>query len=195
MYCINNPINNLDSSGHSWIGAFTQGVVSAYSYLAFSIASLFVEDIRDDMASIGWNLFNTSESLVLNSNKVSFYKGVPVIKFSSDFLSSFSFYSIFFNEYNNRSKDTIFHEYGHTLQARELDPVTYMLFYGIPSITINGLEKLGVCFGIEYLDYPWERSADIFSSKDFSNESRDTVAIAYFVTTQIFSNLLSWIIS
>lgn len=44
------------------------------------VASIFDEDVRNDMNAIGWNPFNTNETATLNSSKVSFYKGVPVFR-------------------------------------------------------------------------------------------------------------------
>ena len=42
------------------------------------VASFWDDDIRSDMNAIGWNPFNSNANDVINSNKVSFYKGVPV---------------------------------------------------------------------------------------------------------------------
>ena len=53
---------------------------SVLSYAGMAFASIFDEDIRNDMNGIGWNPFNTDESATLNSSKVSFYKGVPVFR-------------------------------------------------------------------------------------------------------------------
>ena len=41
---------------------------SALSYAGMAVASIFDEDIRNDMNAIGWNPFNTDESARLNSS-------------------------------------------------------------------------------------------------------------------------------
>ena len=168
-------------------GILTQGAVSIISYITFAIASLFDKDIKADMDAIGWDPFNFEESKVVQSEKVSFYKGIPVIKFSDNILSSFSFYAIFYNKNKNRLSNTVFHEYGHTIQARELDPLAYMSFYGLPSMAINGLQKVGISFNVTYLDCPWERSADIFSLGNFSFIDKDIIVMCYFVITKLLS--------
>ena len=56
-----------------------------------AVASIFDDDIRNDMNAIGWNPFNTDESASLNSRKVSFYKGVPVFRNNMERSGSFGF--------------------------------------------------------------------------------------------------------
>ena len=95
VYCGNNPVMYADPSGHiaalvairiflycfTPVGsAVTQAAVSTVSYAGMAVASIWDEDIRADMNAIGWNPFNTNESTVLGSNKVSFYKGMPVFR-------------------------------------------------------------------------------------------------------------------
>lgn len=112
MYCKDNPIMFVDPSGHSalaiffigmFILAFTpigglalQVVVSIGSYTVMSIWALgdFMfnngEGAWADMCSINWNPFNSNESATVNSNYVSFYKGVPVFRTELDRSGSFS---------------------------------------------------------------------------------------------------------
>ena len=72
--------------------AVTQAAVSTVSYVGMAVASIWDEDIRADMNAIGWNPFNTNENAVLGSNKVSFYKGMPVFRTNGD--RSGTFYAI-----------------------------------------------------------------------------------------------------
>ena len=74
VYCGNDPVNMADSDGNSAV------VTSTLSYIGIAIASIFDEDIRNDMNTIGWNPFNKNEYATLNSSKVSLYKGVPVFR-------------------------------------------------------------------------------------------------------------------
>ena len=60
------------------------------------IASLFNEQIKQDLENINYNPFNSSETDVINSQKVSFYKGVPVFKINNG-KGSMSFGAIFFD--------------------------------------------------------------------------------------------------
>ena len=175
-YCYNDPVNYSDPSGHiPWLisaallftpvgGATLQIRTSVLSYAGMAIASMFDEDIRNDMNAIGWNPFNTDESATLNSRYVSFYKGVPV--FRTDLPRSGSFGAIFLRRFWVDEKgvshkltdpDELRHERGHNWQLMMMGVGTYGFTVGIPSPA-----KLGkwVKNG-KYYDSPWERMADI----------------------------------
>jgi hypothetical protein len=105
------------------------------------------------MKAIKWNPFNSNEDLVLESNKMSFYKGVPVFKSSLD--RSGSFYAIFLNE--RADETTLKHERGHNWQAMMMGVGTYALAVGIPS-----WKKWGPwAKARRYYDAPWETMANI----------------------------------
>lgn len=97
---------------------------SILSYLGVTISSLFNQDIKNDMLAIDWNIFNTDETSVINAQKVSFYKGVPVFKFKHN--RSGSFLAIFIS-YEQESIDTLHHEFGHNIQQLLLGPIKYLL--------------------------------------------------------------------
>ena len=98
-YCGNNPVMYFDRFGNfPWLilalvavvmlftpvgGTVAQVATSVVSYVGMTVASIFDEDIRNDMNAFGWNPFNTDEFATLNSSKVSFYKGVPVFRTAS----------------------------------------------------------------------------------------------------------------
>ena len=171
-YCFNNPVNFTDSTGQFAVGIFlalaavflftpvggvvAQTAVSAVSYVGMAIASIWDADIRADMNAIGWNPFNSSESAVLGSNKVSFYKGAPV--FLKNGGRSGSFYAISLNK--NRNADTLRHEWGHNVQAMIMGPGNYGLTVGIMSPLILGKHK--GWDGVNYYNSPWETMADVF---------------------------------
>ena len=106
-YCLNNPVMHLDETGCFAKGLLFQFAVSALCYVGFSIASIWDKDVKSDMDNLGKlfgdskneflssipNIFNNKEDIVLNSKKVSFYKGVPVYRVNLP--SSFSFAAIF----------------------------------------------------------------------------------------------------
>ena len=122
-YCGNDPVNMADPDGNSavLIGLiivaillFTpvgetvfQVVTSTLSYIGIAIASIFDEDIRNDMNAIGWNPFNKNEYATLNSSKVSLYKGVPVFRTAAGGRSG-SFGAIFLAK--GSGIDSIHHE-------------------------------------------------------------------------------------
>lgn len=132
-------------------GVPIQITASMLSYLGITIGSIFDEDIRNDMNSINWNIFNTDEMPVLNSEKVSFYKGVPVFKFNHN--RSGSFLAIFISR-QQESVDTLYHEFGHNIQQLVLGPIKYLLCIGLPSM-FEWSNRY-------YYNRPWEITADIF---------------------------------
>ena len=101
------PVMYLDPSGEFgllfWLvvsGIVLCTATSADGYLAATVMSIWDEEVREDMNDIGWNPFNSDESIVADSNKVSFYKGQFVIrgdyKISSN--RSFSFGIMFWTK-------------------------------------------------------------------------------------------------
>ena len=101
--------------------AVTQAAVSTVSYVGMAVASIWDEDIRADMNAIGWNPFNTNENAVLGSNKVSFYKGMPVFRTNGD--RSGTFYAIALKRSANAVE--LRHERGHGSQAMMMGIGTY----------------------------------------------------------------------
>ena len=164
-YCANDPINKYDPTGHfPWLilavaillftplgGTVAQVVTSVVSYAGVAVASIFNEDVINDMNAIGWNPFNTDESATLNSSKVSFYKGVPVFRIASH-KRSFSAGAIFLAK--GRNEDTLRHERGHNLQLMTIGITYYGLMIGMPS-WYNWSSK-------SYYDRPWEITAYVF---------------------------------
>ena len=86
-YCMFNPVMYVDPYGKSVIiNAILEAAVSFFLYVGMCVASVFDEDIRNDMESINWNPFNSNENAVVNSKKISFYKGVSVIRGGQPFI-------------------------------------------------------------------------------------------------------------
>src|SRR5699024_4540194 len=149
VYCGNNPVMYADPSGHLFGlitigvlafmftpigGTVAQAAVSTVSYAGMAVASIWDEDIRADMNAIGWNPFNTNESAVLGSNKVSFYKGMPVFRTNGG--RSGTFYAIALK----RDADAVElrHERGHGSQAMAMGVITSAFTVGIPSPVMLG---------------------------------------------------------
>jgi len=160
VYCGNNPVMYTDPSGEFSVSGFLLDVTaSILGYIAACVMSIWDEQVWADMYSIGWNPFNTDESKVAGSKKVSFYKGQFVIR--SDFSitngRSFSFGIMFLDISVTNTpygRDSVKHEWGHFVQLYYLGIPKFILFFGIPSMLTSGYDKY-------YYSYPWERSADL----------------------------------
>ena len=176
-YCRNNPISYVDPSGHfPWlilaavllftpIGGFvTQAAVSAISYVAMSawaLGDLIFNDGKGawaDMCSIKWNPFNTNENKVVESNNISFYKGVPVFQISG-MGGSMSLGAIFFDK--SQEVEVLKHERGHNTQLMSMGLGNYLIQIGIPSVWKNGDET------------PWELSASMLGGSALANGYSD----------------------
>ena len=181
-YCGNDPINKYDPTGHfPWLilaavllftpvgGIALQVVTSVLSYAGMAVASIFDEDIRNDMNVIGWNPFNTDESATLNSNKVSFYKGVPVFRTAAGGRSG-SFGAIFLTK--GSGVDTLRHERGHNSQLMMMGAANYGLMIGLPS----WLEWSNR----PYYDRPWEITADVFGGVTGRTHSQTDINRGYW---------------
>ena len=167
-YCNNDPVNKYDPTGHFSIwalaaivavlftpigGTALQVATSVVSYAGMAGASIFDEDIRNDMNKIGWNPFNSNEDATLASDKVSFYKGVPVFRTTDG--RSGSFGAIFLRD--GADETSLRHERGHNWQLMMMGIGTYGFTVGIPSPL-----KLGSWAKNEQYHYaPWEAMADI----------------------------------
>lgn len=150
-YCGNNPVDNVDPTGHNPILQF---FISSAAYVSFAVASIWNEDVRNDMKAIGWNPFNTCENTAVSCTSVSFYRGVPII--NADKLGmngSLSLGLIFLSNGNYGTgitmQDVLKHEYGHSIQLRKLGLIKYLILIGIPSYNKN------------YDNSPWELNASI----------------------------------
>ncbi len=174
-YCGNNPVNNIDPEGHLFLaslllvgaaillftpigGAVVQTVVSVASYGGAAVASIWDEDIRNEMNAIHWNPFNGDESAVMGSNKVSFYKGVPVFSVNNKG-GSMSLGAIWFDK--SQGAEVLKHERGHNTQLMSMGLGNYILQIGIPSLCKNDDNT------------PWELSASILGDSGLSSSATD----------------------
>ncbi len=143
-----NPISSIVSS---ITGGLTQVGMSLGMYGGFFMAA-WDDKIYNDLASINFNMFNNDEDAVINSKKVSFYKGVPVTKQNVD-----RSYNVFGAIALNSDSDvnTLKHEYGHSFQQLVLGPINYLFTVGIPSAAEFQKDK----YENHYYDTPWESIA------------------------------------
>ncbi len=193
-YCLNNPVMGYDPEGTFLIDAAITGFLaqanfSIRAYVCFAIAAIWDEDVRKDMNAIHWNPFNTNEEEVLNSSKVSFYKGVPVIRQDGD--RSGTFLGIFLSRNEGDNKDIVKHEYGHAVHQMIIGPLPYLVHVGIPSYYKWGPYRDE---GDDYYNNPQEAMADILGGSSRAHTKTDTVAaIIWFIATIISPLPLSYL--
>ena len=140
-------------------GFFTQIGFSTMIYGGFLMGSAFNSTIKADMDRIGWNPFNNDESLAIASEKVSFYKGMPIFRMNGTEGRSGSFLGIGL-DMNNIDANTVKHEWGHGIQQGIMGWGRFLLTVGLPS-----WQEWGGNHWREDQDYyrrPWEAMADIF---------------------------------
>ncbi|MCL2145465.1 MAG: RHS repeat-associated core domain-containing protein, partial [Endomicrobia bacterium] len=137
-------------------GFLTQTFISAIMYGGFVLASSWDKQIRADMNAIGWNPFNTNEDAVLESGKVSFYKGMPVVR--TNLKRSGSFGAILLrrrdSDGNKIEVNELRHEWGHGAQHLIMGSILYGVSIAIPSALSDAENP-------NYYDSPWEVTADM----------------------------------
>ena len=138
------------------VGCVLQLVFSLVCYTGASVWSLWDEDVRNDMQSVEWNIFNKDEAKVVESKKVSMYKGVMVFRIPGN--RAGSFLGIFLTErqrtVTSSSITAVKHEFGHNVQQLLVGPINYLLYIGLPSWRQWSNRS--------YYDRPWEVTAESF---------------------------------
>ena len=181
-YCFNNPVNMFDSSGH-----WPKWGEDAKDWMKENVTQpvkQFISEIKEDVSNYDKN--NQSEKTVLASNYFSSYKGVPVFRTNGD--RSGSFGAMFVTRETNEradAEDIVRHEYGHTVQLKELGVLNYTLGIMIPSWLEWG--------GGDYYSRPFELTADLYGrvqSRTYSHE--DIVAGFLYLDTIKSSGPLIW---
>ena len=183
-YCLNNPVNMADTSGN-----WPQWIKDAANWLNNSIiqpVASFVKDITEDINNFDWN--NESEEKVLESNYFSSYNGVPTFRICGN--RSGSFGAMFITrETNNRDypEDIVRHEYGHTLELKQLGVIDYALCIALPSWQEWGTNP-------NYYSRPWEITADVLGGVQSRNHSMKDVSagFGYYMASDVMGPLV-WI--
>lgn len=171
-------------------GFLTQCAFSIMMYGGYMAASAFDSQINADMGAIHWNPFNRNTDPVLESGKVSFYKGIPVIRTNLE-NSSGTFYAIFLEHHTDTN--TLRHEWGHTIQQGITGPVRFGLTIAICSPLTLGNDKWPE--ETNYEDKPWELTADIFGGADREHSTKDTAtAWLYLALAATPLSLLSYLV-
>ena len=166
-YCGNNPVGRADFAGHAFVQmAYDDGnhlslLFSAlggggggcsYALAGFSAAKDGIRKLKDFLT-------NESEVAVMQNLKeygISFYKGTLVVK--TPFDASFSFGVIGLSA-QDQDINTLKHEYGHTVQMKNMGLGSFLGDVVVPSVTINILDRLGK-LPYDYFSYPWGAEAN-----------------------------------
>ncbi len=160
-------------------GCIFQLLFSLIGYAGASVMSLWDEEIKADMQSVEWNIFNKDEAKVVESKKVSMYKGVMVFRIPGN--RAGSFLGIFLTDYQRTatpySISTVHHEYGHNIQQLLIGPINYLLYIGLPSWRQWSNRT--------YYDRPWEITAESFGGVRIREHAPDALKRGnkYLLTT------------
>jgi len=181
-YCNNNPVVHADSEGNLANeiinpNAMTRGGGNGYS--GWVIPDKVRE--KEKLEEQAHNLFNTNEEAVLNADDYAFYKGVLVIRHSSNFLTSWAIGKTIFLNKNKTNENTLKHEYGHVLQEYELGTARYVVAVFIPSVEYNLASRYNALLSNNYYNMPWEYDADSRgkATRNHANWA-DTMSELYF---------------
>lgn len=161
-YCLNNPVNYVDSSGKccKWIGEKISEAIYWLEDKIIDPVKEFASDLLEDLNN--FDLTNTEEEEVFSSNYISGYKETVVIK--TEFDASFSFGIIGMSELQQNST-TLKHEYGHIVQLENMGLVEFTTNVAVRSITANILCRMGK-LPYSYYGSTWEAGADFLGGVD-----------------------------
>ena len=191
-YCLNNPANGCDPCGtcfHRWdfwndcekcggktIGDKWNGIAQwcedAYNYVT-----------------------NTDESVVLSTQKVSFYRGAMVIRADIGSRGGGASFGIIllddFYTYDETGIADLKHEYGHFVHMRQIGIPSYILTTAIPSgigAIIADQKGTGIRKFVSdhYVSQPWERIAEHLGGVTSGTylPGANTVGSLYWLYTQ-----------
>ena len=104
----------------------------------------------------------------LETHGISYYKGVLVVETSFDASFSYGFIGL---SASQKNADTLKHEYGHTVQLKNMGIGSYIADVAIPSATINILSRLDK-LPYDYYTYPFEAEANKLGGSALSDSRR-----------------------
>ena len=171
------------------MGFVTQAGFSIMMYGGFMVGSVFDSDIKSDMDSIHWNPFNSDESLVTGSEKVSFYKGMPSVWINKESGRPGGFLGIWLK--GAVDANTIRHEWGHGIQQGLFGWARFLFLVGLPSWRKwGGNHWRG---DKNYYRRPWEVMADWFGGVT-SDRAYYKLATAKDRRIAIWYTIVSWLL-
>ena len=159
-YCGNNPVNGSDPTGQ-WIIA--DGIKWLTENVAEPVGKWIVEEIVEPVVEY----INKDDPAYCENHFFSFYRGAPVFNIESALikklrLTSWSFGIIVLNNEKGKNtfEKTLKHEYGHTVQMKNLGILEYSAKVAGPSIAYNLISRDDEYLSELYYCMPWERTAD-----------------------------------
>ena len=181
---------NVDPSGHAWYNVLWDWVnivagllnpistITALGSIAVAAIAGRWSDVVDDWNNGCLNPFNQSESVVLNSKVLSFYKGETVVRHSVPNSSSLQIFgTIFLNSnliYDSYGRMTLNHEWGHGVQERILVPA-YLFTVAVPSLAYYRYDVKHNGTTRDYYSMPWERTADLLGGVNRGNYKKGSL--------------------
>lgn len=130
----------------------------------------FFHGISEDFRAFDFR--NTSEKKVLKAHYISFYKKVFV--FRTNLKRSGSLGAIFLTRRifpGENLEDVLRHEFGHTLQRKQLKTTRYLFCIGLPSWRNWGTG--------DYYAKPWEITADIYGGVQSREHSQSDIETGF----------------
>ena len=166
-----------DETGH-WPKCVKSIVKKVEKVIKTTVAAVkkVVRNVVNDVKN--FNIKNTNEQKVLESNYFSAYKGVPVVRIPANVRSG-SLGIIYLSKNTSSNdlvpEDIVRHEYGHTKQFQELGLTNYLITVGIPSYL-----NLGKEWGNnECYNKPWEVMANVYGGVEEYQNSQNDINAAY----------------
>ena len=209
-YCINNPVNCVDSGG-CFPCTYQDG--GSMLELMNGIVDAGGGGGGGQVGPSGWNpgvnipklnlnavdeaidyITNTDEKVVLEAKHFAFYKGALVIKANLKGMlngTAASFGIIVIDTdytYNQTGIDTVNHEYGHFQHFCQIGAWDYFFTTAVPSMIGAGLDCVGFLPEGLYFNLPWERVADYFGGvtrNEHENWSQGLAAAFWIYTIGI----------
>ncbi len=160
-YCGNNPVNMSDPMGNSASELLSKILIGL---IILTWGEWSAEKLEEDWENFDIN--NSDVNKVYDATYISAYKGVPVIRYTSEELTSWALNGVIVLNHNLDEgeyfrKRNLDHEYGHILQERELGKQKYLEYIFLPSATSHILYETFPELKQYYYDMPWEYDADI----------------------------------
>lgn len=168
-YCGNNSVNNTDPTGHAFWGTTTIAVSDGFcGFYPGSAVYAIKEQRRQEQWKKAINaITNTDVDPVFEAEHFALYNRTLVIRHNLNDAGSFAIFGVIFlnhshdaNNFANRER-ILNHEYGHTLQEKEIGIAHYVIGVAIPSSTFFKLAKKYELIDNNYYNLPWEYDADM----------------------------------
>ena len=191
-YCLNNPVNNVDSTGMRPVDIKLARHVGEGGSGGPQPASVSpIVNIVEAIKNVVDYVTNDDEQNVLKAEHIAFYKGTPVVKVPWMDGNALSFGAIFMASNIKDSPNLVKHEYGHILQLNQVGFATYTSMVAVPSLIGYGLTEANILPDELYYNLPWERSADYLGNANRSYMSwANTVGSIYWGIASVVGHFM-----